>query len=197
MKRTLLILILLISLLLPNLSIASAIIDSNNIENLKNHLKRTDGYNDYKDIIKSEYISNETMTDEGYRIFVSYNLSHIDGEKTLVFISDENLNLLYSGIVDNTDSNNIYITDIQLKTTEIINLRYNDCTTERCTRTRGRVSYDPDPTCSLIVGSQCIALGIVGNPILIAFCRVGVWVGCNVSYDRICTQSETVPFCEY
>lgn len=59
---------------------------------------------------------------------------------------------------------------------------------ERCTRKRNRFSYNPDPTSSLNVGSQKINLEIVGNPILIAICKALVWIGCNVSYDKICIQ---------
>ena len=70
---------------------------------------------------------------------------------------------------------------------------------DRCVKDRARVSYDPTPGCSYMVGQPCSSLKGIPKygPIMYAVCKVGVWIACNFSTTRICTEWEAVPVCEY
>ena len=117
--------------------------------------------------------------------------------RILIFVLDKDLNVLYSGLNEIKDSE-LYLTDLSNKTTSRIALySNNDCTTEVCKSTRPRLSYDPMPGCSLIVGQACKGFTLIGLPIMQGVCKAGVWVACNISVDKICTSSVTYPVCEY
>lgn len=178
--------------LIPTTSFAS-----NNIDRLNEKLKEVESFKEYEDEIKSEYVMREVESSQGTRITVSYNLEEEDGKKVLIFVADNDLNILFGGLTEQ-DGENAYLTDFELKTTETFSLRWQpDCYTDVCTRTRGRLSYDPAPGCSAFIGQSCNWLNIVGHPVLSAVCKGGVWVLCNVSYDRICTDSVRYDSCEY
>lgn len=155
----------------------------------------------FENEIKSEYVSREALTDEGVRLTVAFNLSEIDGYKTLIFVADESFNMIFSGLVESYGET-IRITDFKSKTTGLLDINklvIDTCYTDICVRDRLRIETDPKPGCNLIVGSACKSLLLVPGygPIMQAVCKGGVFILCNFSSSRVCVEYERFQGCMY
>lgn len=189
--------ILLLVILIPQSALANT--STEKLDAFKEIIYNLQEYRMFASEIKSEFVSREALTDEGVRLTVAFNLSDIDGYKTLIFVADESFNIIFSGLVESNEEI-MRITNFESKTTELLDigkLVIDTCYTDICVRDRIRIQTDPKPGCNLMVGGACKSLLSVPGygPIMQAICKGGVFILCNFSATRICVEYERFQGC--
>ena len=163
--------------------------DANNeskLSDFKGIIMNTEEYKDYSDQIKGIYA--ETVNENG-QVTVVYALDNETTSKhTLLFTGNSNLELEQILDVTITDEN-ITVKDLLNKVQTRAHLGY--CTQHTCTKTT-YVSYNPGK-CPPLLGEPCKSLYLIPNYgfYLSLLCQGGVWVACNLDFNKKCLAWET------
>lgn len=147
-----------------------------------------------KNEIKEIEIMEYSETDFGVRITVSFTTS-IPNQR-LIFVGSKQYEILYVGLVTDGE-NEMEIVDlleskkIMFSRTSLNTLQPDlNCSTYYCTKWQSDITWSPQPSCSPIIGQGCNPLLLIPKFgfVMLAICKAGVYVGCNFSTTRKCTE---------
>src|SRR5690554_2814922 len=143
-------------------------------------------HENFSDITHLE-VERSTMTEFGVRHTVMYGLASSQ-ESVLVFLGDENLNIIVAEIYTYYDDR-VEIVDLLNSTFTRYNMeKSTTCQTFYCTEQETVVGFEWDSQCNLFVGQACNGLGLIPGQGIFLFlgCKAGVILLCSIKKNTIC-----------
>lgn len=164
-------------------------------------VKKTNEFQEFKTKIEEVEIMEYSKTDVGDRITISFK-TNVKSQR-LIFVGNKEYEVLYIGLV--TDGEDLLVVHDLLNSQKISYSRTNlssftpdpNCSTFYCTNYQTNYSWNPQPSCSIIVGQAC-------NPALLlptygwvvyAICKLGVYIGCSYTSTKKCTAGFWTNVC--
>lgn len=144
---------------------------------------------EYKEEIKNVDVLRKVNTEFGLRYTIQYTLNSDDLYSTLVFVGDQDGNIIEALQVKTFDEQ-IFMDDLIDDYTATVHTRgpVYKCVRYTCNQWETKIGYQPSPGCSGLVGMPCEGFRLLGHPIIAILCKVGVFVACNTTIDKVCTN---------
>ena len=160
-------------------------------------VKQNENYKEYFDQISGLEVNKEVETDEGVRKTISFILAadSEDVSRKLIFIGNEEDEIIYELILIQTDSNYSLI-DLNEGRTNSINFTANSgargavyqCSKYTCNKWKTTYSLSVESGCPFYIGEPCNTLSLLGTEVFVYLCKAGVFIACHISRGRGCTN---------
>lgn len=158
-------------------------------EVFKNVVESSIYFTSYKENIESLDVLRKADTEYGVRYTIQYTLKSVEGDSTLVFVGDQDGTIL-EGLEIMAINEQLIVKDLIKDYSTTIHTRgpVYKCIRYSCTQWETRLGYQPSPGCSGLVGAPCNVFSLFGHPIVAILCKAGVFVACNATIDKVCTN---------
>ena len=171
----------------------STITEEESISEFMSIVKKTNEYQEYEGKIEEVEVMEYSKADTGDRLTISFKTG-VKSQR-LIFVGNIEYEVLYIGLI--TDGEDLLVVHDLLESQKISYSRTSlksftpdpNCSTFYCTNYQSNYTWNPQPSCSFIVGQSCNPLLLLPTYgwVVFAVCKVGVYVGCNYTSTKKCT----------
>lgn len=156
----------------------------------------SDYYDNYQKILNEIVVDRIAYSGEDMIRTITFSITG-ESESMLTFIGNYDSKII-DVLMTETNDNGIAVYDLYNSYRTHINFSLAkgpiyQCDKTVCTAYATKIGAHNDFGCSMLVGQACNSIGLLGKPIQVVLCKLGVWIACRISVDKVCTNVISYP----